>query len=264
MLEHKIGQPLLIFKYYGGKSRVLGTIYSLFPKHKTFIELFGGGGTVILNKEKAPVEIYNDIDSELVAIFKCLQMDELREEFLDRINHLVNSRELFDWFKTRKTEGKSIYFKAVRKYYIIQASYSANMKNYVEHPRGRLRINKLNEIASRLHKIMIVNKDYKYLLEKYNQKDTFLFIDPPYPGGRRVYKYNNFDWEELKGLLDDFKGKWMLTVSKHPFIQELFKDVNQKDLKIRYSADHTAKEKIKTEDLFFNYALPQQTIDSFF
>ena len=60
--------------YTGGKFRLLKEIIPLFPKDiDTFIDVFGGSGTVSLNVN-ATNKIYNELDSNvynIINIFKC-------------------------------------------------------------------------------------------------------------------------------------------------------------------------------------------------
>ncbi len=53
--------------WVGGKSRLAGDIVKLFPKHKTYVEVFGGAGWVLFKKspESSQVEVYNDINGNL-------------------------------------------------------------------------------------------------------------------------------------------------------------------------------------------------------
>lgn len=65
--------------YYGGKYSHLDWLLPLLPKSQHYCEPFGGSAAVLLNREPAPVETYNDIDSEVVNFFRVLRQhkDEL-------------------------------------------------------------------------------------------------------------------------------------------------------------------------------------------
>ena len=64
-----------IVKWQGGKTSLLDEIVPRFPKgFKTYVEVFGGAGAVILNKKiKTDVEIYNDYNSDLVNLFRVVK-----------------------------------------------------------------------------------------------------------------------------------------------------------------------------------------------
>ena len=64
-----------IITYYGGKGHSWRRIVPHFPEHHTFVDMFGGAANILLNKEPSKVEVYNDIDSNLVTIFRVLRDD---------------------------------------------------------------------------------------------------------------------------------------------------------------------------------------------
>lgn len=66
-----ITRPVL--RYHGGKWRLAPWLISLFPAHKVYVEAFGGGGSVLLRKSRVDGEVYNDLDGEVVNIFRTLR-----------------------------------------------------------------------------------------------------------------------------------------------------------------------------------------------
>jgi len=68
--------------WYGGKSRLSAWIVGLLPRHDSYIEVFGGGASVLFRKPPARLEVYNDIDDGLVTFFRVLRdrPAELRRE----------------------------------------------------------------------------------------------------------------------------------------------------------------------------------------
>jgi DNA adenine methylase len=63
-----ITHPLV--RYHGGKWRIAPWIISFFPPHRVYAELFGGGGSVLLRKGRSHEEIYNDLDGDIVNLFR--------------------------------------------------------------------------------------------------------------------------------------------------------------------------------------------------
>lgn len=74
---------------------MLPILYSVFPKeYNRYIEVFGGSGAVLLGKPKDKFEVYNDLDGELVNLFRCIK-DRLMEFLLELDLLPMNSREEF-------------------------------------------------------------------------------------------------------------------------------------------------------------------------
>jgi DNA adenine methylase len=75
-----------VVRYHGGKWKLAKWIIGHFPAHRVYVEPFGGGASVLLQKPRSYAEVYNDLDGEIVNVFVVLR-DSPRE--LIRAIHLT-------------------------------------------------------------------------------------------------------------------------------------------------------------------------------
>ncbi|MFW6328195.1 MAG: DNA adenine methylase, partial [Bacteroidota bacterium] len=99
----------------GSKHYQAQWIISNFPKHKIYVEAFGGGAHVLIQKNPSKVEIYNDINDNLVN-FLMIARDR-PEELYRACDNLPVSRSLFEKWKWEPTPEDD-FEKAVRYFYI--------------------------------------------------------------------------------------------------------------------------------------------------
>ena len=83
-----------VLKYPGAKWRISEWIISHFPEHKVYCEPFFGSGAVFFNKSPAYIETINDIDGNIVNLFKVCRDNP--EELARLIEFTPFAREEFE------------------------------------------------------------------------------------------------------------------------------------------------------------------------
>jgi len=91
------------FPWIGSKEKIAPYILQLFPPKLTqYVEPFGGSGAVLLALPPDPnrLDIYNDLDAELVNLYSCIK--ECSNVLLRELRFLpIHSRKLFEYYLCR-------------------------------------------------------------------------------------------------------------------------------------------------------------------
>ena len=105
-------------------------------------------------------------------------------------------------------------------------------------------------MKKRLSSVVIENKSYEGILDKYDSKDTLFYLDPPYYGAEKYYS-SDFDikhHQHLNKLLCNIGGKFILSYNDDSYIRELYKDFSileierNNNLTSRYDENRRYKE----------------------
>ena len=204
-----------ILKYPGSKWKIADWIISYFPTHKVYLEPFFGSGAIFFNKESSYIETINDIDSNIVNLFEvCRQYpDELsaainltpysREEFAKCYEKSDNPieqarRTLVRYHQSFGTSNSTR--KSWRNVQQFNGPRTATMWNYLP--------DTVIEVCERLKEAQIENTDALTLIERYNDENTLIYIDPPYLKSlrRRNMYHNEMSVKQHKDLLDLIKS----------------------------------------------------------
>lgn len=232
--------------WIGGKRRLTKKLINLFPMHNVYVEVFGGSGAVLFAKPKIKVEVFNDLDSNLINFWKVIK--EKPQEFIDSFKYTLISREVFNEYRDKYLRGdyKDSIERAHIFYYLVKLSFASDMTDPhfgVSLTRGALikfdEIPKMiNSLYDRLKEVTIENDSYENILNRYDRKSTFFFMDPPYRNTECYASFNfkDEDYINLRDMCSKLKGKFLITLNDDEFIRETFKNFNILDNKVLYSA----------------------------
>lgn len=223
---------------------------------------------MLLGKEESKFEVYNDIDVELVNLFRAIKnrpaelLLELgllplnsRAEFNtwlhfhdggnDPAIHLGTQEMILDgtlpkeWAEEMKaTLRRRANYREVRQAAAflmrIRNSYSSSGRSFACQPFNiRSLFDMIWEMSFRLSNVIIEEQSFEVLIPHYDRVDSFFYGDPPYYASEYVYDAE-FDWDHhvlLKDTLAQCKGKWLISQVDCPEIRYLFKDYDILDFK---------------------------------
>jgi len=259
-----------VLKWPGAKWSIADKIIELIPEHKIYLEPFFGSGAVFFSKTPCNTEILNDLDSEIVNLFKCIRNkpDELakvvyltpysREEYKESYE-----RSGTDIERARQFLIRSNMARAGMQYYSSSWRHAgpvlgATCKQRVSGDWNKLP-QRIVEAAERLKDAEIENINALDLIKKYNRKDCLLYVDPPYLLSTRRQRYYNVEMtdeqehEELIKILKKHLGPVMLSGYNSDLYNDLLDGWNKVELK------HNAEQgKERIEVIWINYEIPKQ------
>lgn len=219
-----------ILRWPGGKSRMLKLILPRIPQHVCYCEPFAGGLAVLLAKQRSPVEVVNDMNGTLVALYRNLQYH--LPAILAEINWMFSSRQTLHDFIAQP--GLTEIQRAARFLLVNRTSFGGNMHSFAvakSHGGGaafdREATSKLLAAAhQRLNKVVVENLPYERCLDNYDSKDSFIFMDPPYLNAQtEAYRgWSEKEMRQFRRRVEKLKGKWLVTVDDSPLNRDLFSD----------------------------------------
>ncbi len=229
--------------YVGGKSYLANWIISNFPEDYTklsYCEVFGGGGWVLFKKDESFQETYNDLNKDLVNLFRVIR--DKYPEFEHRAEWSLHSREMYkeavaklkdDPFITEVEKAISYALYKIQTFSSGQSvswGYSLRQEK-IWSGRWLPFLRRMSIINARLKKVQIECMDFEKLIDKYDTKQTLFYLDPPYVGVEFYYKTNGVDFkasdhERLSEILKSIKGKFVLSYYEHELVRKLYKRYN--------------------------------------
>jgi DNA adenine methylase len=262
---------MIAFGYYGGKFSHLDFLLPLLPTTFThFCEPFGGSAAVLINRPPAPVETYNDLDSEVVNFFRCLR--DHGDELIRLISLTPFSRE--ELVKACRPEPNLSAMERARRFFVrarqtrtglAQTSSEGRWAHCVLTSRAGMAgavsrwlgsVEGLPQIVQRLQRVQIENVPATEVIRRYDSPETLFYCDPPYPhearGDSKAYGYEMTDreHEELAEILRSVKGAVAVSGYRCSLMDRLYRDWIRVDANTRLCNSSKGE---RTESLWVNY-----------
>ena len=237
-----------LFQYPGGKSGQFNRIEGMMPDHECFVEGFGGSGVITLNKKPAEVDVYNDLDSELVHFF--LVYREANDRLVDWIEKVPYSYETYEDFvdafygkagedpdgslpaepiTDNLATGADISHNHVRRagifFTLRYMQFGAKYQGRSGFGRSKVQngaqtfknaTKRLREFAGVWDHVTLENVSYEKLIDTYDSEDTLFYFDPPYIGTEGYYRESDFSHRNFCNDLERIDGYWIVSYDEIP------------------------------------------------
>ena len=253
-----------VLKYPGSKWNLAREMVKLIPEHHTYCEPYAGSMALLFTKEPSPIEVVNDLDSDVVNLFQCIQQDS------ERLARLVMttpySREVYDsqfdgsGYASRYQRAAGFLVKCWQGHGFRLTGSKVGWKNDVQ---GRERAYALwnwyrlpdwiIEVAERLRMVQIEHRPALEVIRRFNYQNVFMYLDPPYLLDTRAakqYKHEmtDADHEELLHTITQSKAQIMIS----GYASEMYDDYlqNWNRMEFRGTAEHAG---VRTEVIWMNY-----------
>ena len=235
-------KAISIFRYPGGKSKLLKRIVTLIPlrdsPNHTYIEPFVGGGSVALavaQKWPSARLILNDRDENIYSFWQMVACGSDRD--VKQLLALIKKRPTVKQFRRLRAEEPATSLdKAFHALFFNRTTFGGMAKSgplggYDQRGKGKIdsRWNSLKlttdiETARRLlhGRTTVLNEDFERVIALADDR-SFLYLDPPYyKAGNELYTscWKDDDHVRLKEALRG-RDDWLLSYDAHPRIQEL-------------------------------------------
>ncbi|MFP7486460.1 DNA adenine methylase [Priestia filamentosa] len=130
-------------------------------------------------------------------------------------------------------------------------------------------VSRLDQFEKRLRSVMIECLDFREIIQRYDSPNTFFYIDPPYVGREAYYKggFTEQDHIELAELLQNIKGKALISYYPDPLILSLYKNWNIESAEAVTGSGvckaENGQKRRKAEELFImNYGKDHQKLET--
>lgn len=215
-----------VLRYHGGKWRLAPWIIQHFPPHRVYVEPFGGAASVLMRKPRSYAEVYNDLDGEIVNLFRVLRSDRADELVrLLRLTPFARAEFVLSYEpdddpveQARRTVvrsfmgfGSNAHNQATGFRSNTNRSHTTPAHDWRNYPDA------METMVERLRGVVIENRDAREVIAQHDSPETLHYVDPPYPFGTRnrgpdyAYEMSDDDHRALADVLRSVHGMVVLS-----------------------------------------------------
>jgi DNA adenine methylase len=186
-----------VLRYHGGKWRIAPWIIGQFPVHDVYVEPYGGGASVLMRKPRSTHEVYNDLDADVVNVFRVLR-DRSGSAELERLLSLTpwSRREFRDSYlacddpieRARRTIVRCFMAHGTTSRRASRTGFRGRCwpdggGGAGDWPGYRTLI---SSFTDRLERVVIEEAPAADVIKRYDSDNALFYVDPPYPIGTRT------------------------------------------------------------------------------
>lgn len=225
-----------VLRWHGGKWLLAPWVIAHLPPHQVYVEPFGGAASVLMRKARSYAEIYNDLDGEVVNLFRVLRSSRAgdlveavrltpfsRTEFLEAYqatdDQMERARRLI--IRSFMGFGSNGHNKATGFRANSNRSGTTPTHDWVNYPDS------LAHVVLRLQGVTVESKDAKAVMLQHDAPTTLHYVDPPYVMGTRsddgadyAHELTDDDHVALLGHLKGLVGMVVLSGYPHPLYDD--------------------------------------------
>lgn len=219
------GKARPILRWHGGKWLIGSWIIRHFPSHRIYTEPYGGAASVLLRKTRSYSEVYNDLDHQVVNLFRVLQRPSDASKLKKLLTLTPFARDEFKLSYESTADSVELARRLIIRSFM---GFGSNSHNAARQTGFRANSSRSGTIPAhdwahysdyiplfveRLRGVVIENRPALEVIAQHDSPSTLHYIDPPYPLSSRsdchddyVFEMTDDQHRELSQILHKVKG----------------------------------------------------------
>lgn len=266
-------------RYFGGKGGMVTKLLRYFPDpslYDTYIDAYGGAGTVLLAKPLTKVELYNDLNRNVYSLYKVLTDNTLFDDFRRRAElALYDESTSQEYRRALRTNELTILERAFQFWYVARTKRGGSGGGFIVNASVRRRMSKstsdflssvegLLPLHQRLSSVIVRNCDALDLIPQFDRHRCLIYLDPPYHHSTRTKARYETDADDahhaqLIGVLNNVRHAYVVLSGYDNDVYDALTGFDKHHFKVK-TVSSTNVPKVKTETVWRNFAASQMSM----